>query len=393
MCDTIVIVRDDRVLFAKNSDREVNEAQFLDWQPRRTYPEGTSLRCTWIEIPQVEQTHATLLSRPFWIWGAEMGANEHGVAIGNEAVFTKQPYASSGLTGMDLLRLALERADTAARACEVIAKLLAQFGQGGRCGLATRFTYHNSFLVADPRSAFVLETAGREWAVEEVRGARTISNGLTIPGFAEEHSDWLKTRGSACKTRQRRTQALADQAADVADLFAVLRDHGEGRRRPKYALLNGGMNAPCMHAGGLAVDAQTTASWVSDLRGPDAVHWVTGTAAPCISLFKPVRLDQPLDLGPTPSDTVDDACMWWRHERLHRTVMRNPTELCPLFVPQRDEVQTRWLDDPPDGRDAFAQADDLLHRWTEAVSSHPVSDVRPAWVRAHWAKQSRRAGM
>ena len=95
--------------------------------------------------------NAVLLGKPYWIWGAEMGANSHGVVIGNEAVFTKVPYEKQpGLIGMDLLRLGLERADSAEAAVTVMTDLLAEHGQGGNCGHTHDFRYHNSFLVADP---------------------------------------------------------------------------------------------------------------------------------------------------------------------------------------------------------------------------------------------------
>ena len=130
----MVLVEPGRVLFAKNSDRDPNEAQLLDWQPRRVHGAGSRVRCTWIEIDQVAETHAVLLSRPFWMFGAEMGANGHGVVIGNEAVFTRAPTQQVGLTGMDLIRLALERASTAGEAVAVITGLLERHGQGGGCG-------------------------------------------------------------------------------------------------------------------------------------------------------------------------------------------------------------------------------------------------------------------
>ena len=116
MCDTLVSLTEDGVLFAKNSDRDPNEAQVLRWYPAAA-PEAARLRCTWSEIDQAPRTHAVLLSQPWWMWGAEMGANEHGVVIGNEAVFTrdllKDRRRPDALLGMDLLRLGLELAQTA----------------------------------------------------------------------------------------------------------------------------------------------------------------------------------------------------------------------------------------------------------------------------------------
>ena len=395
MCDTMVVVEPGRVLFAKNSDRDPNEAQFLDWQPRRTHRRGEQLRATWISIDQVEETAAVLLSRPFWMWGAEMGANEHGVVVGNEAVFTGESYAQVGLTGMDLVRLALERAGSATAAVEVITSLLERHGQGGGCGHEKRdFTYHNSFMVADPREAWVLETAGDKWATERVAaGARSISNGLTIPGFSDEHADRVRTHFSRCRTRRALTEAAARRATEPGDLMAVLRDHGTGGCEPDYDLLTGAMAAPCMHPGGLAAASQTTASWVGELTPERCSHWVTATAAPCTGLFKPVSLTEGLDLGPGPVDRFDDRCLWWRHELLHRQVLKDPGRLVPLFAAERDAVEARWLADPPSPAEAFAEADELLQIWSDRVHAAQPKDGRPLWVRRYWQVRNRRAGV
>lgn len=53
----------------------------------------------------MEQTNAVVLSKPAWMWGAEMGASDKGVCIGNEAVWTREPVApGEALLGMDLVR-------------------------------------------------------------------------------------------------------------------------------------------------------------------------------------------------------------------------------------------------------------------------------------------------
>jgi len=394
MCDTLVVVAPDRVLFAKNSDRNPNEAQLLDWQPRRRHPAGGHLRCTWIEIDQVPETHAVLLSRPFWMWGAEMGANEHGVVIGNEAVFTDQPRAATGLTGMDLLRLALERASTARSAVDVITTLLERYGQGGGCGHEDRsFSYHSSFLVADPEEAYVLETAGIRWDVERVSsGVRSISNALTIPGFSHHHAA-LPTYFAQARHRQAITGSCA--ASTPRDLMTVLRDHGRTGPAPRWAPVMGAKAAPCMHAGGgWKATSQTTGSWVAELTpgGPQR-HWVTATSAPCTGLFKPVRVDEPLDLGPGPTDVFDPDTLWWRHEVLHRAALVDPERALALIAPEQARIETRWSDEPPDPALAFAEADAVTRRWLESVRTSSGPDRRVRRARRYWDVRDTRAGL
>lgn len=370
------------------------------------------MRCSWLEIPQARRTHAVLLSRPYWCFGAEMAANEHGVMLGNEAVFTRHAVPERGLTGLDLVRLAAERATDAEEAVRIIVELIAAHGQGGGCDHERPgFRYFSSFLIVDRRRGFVLETAGPHHAIEEVRGARAISNGLTIPGFAERHSDRMNTWGSRCRVRQPRVQDLApveDHAADgagaLARLFRVLRDHGphadEAPDRIAYEPIAGAMGGACMHAGGLFGAAQTVASWAARLspdEGGHDQHWVTATASPCTSLFKPVSVLRPVEplLREAPSDIADPGSLFWRHERLHRLVLRRPSRLLPGLRSARDAVEARWLAAPPPPEQAFAEADALLERWlTEAQAAAGTSpSERPWYVERYWRHRDRWAGL
>ena len=186
-CDTFAyVVANVGTVFGKNADRPSEEAHEVLYVPAAAHPDGAMLKCTHISIPQVKHTHAVVLSKPSWMWGCEIGANEKGVVGGNEAVssvLSSELGTEARLLGMDLLRLALERGATASEAVDVLCALLEEHGQGGACEDGGDWTYENGFLLADASEAYVVETCGiRHWAVERVPPGkgRNISNGLSI---------------------------------------------------------------------------------------------------------------------------------------------------------------------------------------------------------------------
>lgn len=199
MCDTWVAMRDatlaQNVIFGKNSDRPIFDCQPLVFYPGRGWPADSQVTLEYIELPQAERTFATLGSSPYWCWGFEEGINEHSVVIGNEAIFTKAFREAAeahrvggdpdlGLLGMDLIRLALERSQTASQAVELMGALSERYGQFGS-GVPTQVHaeggYDNSFIIADPNEAWILEAAGRRWAAKRItKGHSSISNEPTI---------------------------------------------------------------------------------------------------------------------------------------------------------------------------------------------------------------------
>ena len=198
-CDTWVALPDSTevgtTILAKNSDRPAYDAQPLVLNARATWTQEAQIHLGRLTIPQIESTYATLGSQPYWCWGYEEGINEYGVAIGNEGVWTRPLMdgllavqagqdVALGLTGMDLVRLGLERGRTAREALSVMIALLEEYGQFGS-GLPAAGTvagaYDNSYIIADPEEAWIFETAGREWVARRVdSGVASISNDLSI---------------------------------------------------------------------------------------------------------------------------------------------------------------------------------------------------------------------
>lgn len=423
MCDTVVIPAtasaDGATWLAKNSDRAPNEAQNVLHRPASTHAEGRAVRCTWLELPEVARTAEVALSCPQWMWGAEMGVNAHGVAIGNEAVFTRLPVPDIGLTGMDLVRLALERSTSAIDALELMTDLLDHFGQGGPCTPDDSMRYHNAFLIADRSEAWVLETADRFWVAERVRSPRGISNALSIGKRFDRISDaaipfaraqgWCRgpsdfdfaasfgdplyrqaTGGVLRRARTERCAARAGRADGFEAMTSTLRDHADSHPAEGWR-----MHMPCAHASWQPTrhHGQTTGSMIARLAADGPQAWFTGTSSPCLSVFKPIVFGGSLiDTGPS-AGPLADASLWWRHERLHRLVLDDYDRRAASFAGERSalEARARLATDTHVAQtlwDAHAAA---IPRWTHAVEAMAPAPTERRLFRAFWATQSRRA--
>ncbi|MCX7358466.1 MAG: C69 family dipeptidase [Alphaproteobacteria bacterium] len=423
MCDSFVALPHRTaaggMLFAKNSDRERNEAQALEFKPATEHEAGADLVCTYITIPQARRTNACLISRPFWMWGAEMGANEHGVVIGNEAMHSVvAPSETPALTGMDLLRLALERAASAPEAVDVITTLLEAHGQGGNCGHLHPFFYHNGFLIADGREAFVLETVGRSWACERVCDERALSNAYSIGrgyervsadlagdpfDFAERFIDLERDGVSFGRGRcARGGQLLASHDGKLTRqaMIKVLRDHGAEGEAPDWTPEKTERRSICMHAAEGARRSQTTASWISEWTPDGVVHWVTASAAPCLSVFKPIVLRAAMpEKTYAPTNKFYRQARWWKHELWHRGALCNYAEHLASITAERDALEAKFANDAhatmrsPERLSqviagCWREADEAEARWTGGVRHDGYARCGEAYA-ASWAEHDR----
>jgi secernin len=366
------------MLLGKNSDRPVGETQPLRHLPARRPLRGDRLRLAYVELPDERETLAHVGASPYWCWGHELGVNECGVAIGNEALFTRDLARGQrdaragrppepGILGMELVRLGLERGRTAAAALEVMTGLLERHGQWG-AGVprtpAAEGAYDNSYLIADGREAWVLETSGRRWVAARVRRSSwSISNQATIRGEWDRAADGLAEHAREAgwwgreldfaaaytdpqvplqvshirlqRSRELLRDAVRAGGADVAAAARVLRDHYEGTflQGPYFNAARPDFMTLCMHSHPSGFTWGNTASSAIFVLPPDdrPPHLWWAAATPCTSVYVPVFVGagpsaalgragtaRPADANPerAPEDGPAADSYWWTFQRL-----------------------------------------------------------------------------
>lgn len=310
-------------VFGHNSGRPRQEGQSLVRLAGRSFALGEKVRAPFLELPQARQTYAVIGSRPPGLWGLCHGLNEHGVAAGCGLIHTRLRIQGPGLSGPDLVRLALERGRCARQAVDVLTDLIRRHGQGVTpCGPPDA-EHDCSFLIADAQEAFAVEASGAHWVYQEVHELRALSDVSTIhqdwdrisSGLASQAIDrgWWPGDGSkldfadalggpaagreAALRRWGRATLLLEQQnghVDVGFVRRLLADHFDGTDDEVDPVAGAAGPIPlCRHAGAVGAEG-TAASLVAQLPvEPESALPLAWCAfgPPCVSLYFPVFVD------------------------------------------------------------------------------------------------------
>ncbi|XP_069814818.1 secernin-1 [Dendropsophus ebraccatus] len=372
--------RNGHILFGKNSARPRDEVQEVLHLPSRSHEAGSKVQCTYLAIDQVAKTHSVILSKPVWMWGAEMGANEYGVSIGNVDVTTKQDAGDAILLlGADLVRLGLERGTSAKEALDVITCLLEEHGQGGSSLRTDGQGFHSAFLIVDRVEAWVLETVGKFWAAKKITdGIRCIFNHLSLMVSDLEHPE-LRSHA------QGQGWWNGDKEFNFSEVFSKHTDGDDCLWKEAVESQEELMTAESMinllrnKSSGICVDTDTfltTASAVSVIPKDDkwpCIHFLTGTPDPSRSIFKPFIFVEDVKAVPkVQTSCVEDiSCDHDHSQRKHELYEAHQCALMLMDKDKKvgDQLLNNMLNLEKQGLDAM---EDLLS------SSNPLDHAEVA---------------
>jgi len=222
---------------------------------------------------------------------------------------------------------------------------LEKYGQGGahnKKGL----NYHNSMIIADPKEAYVLETAGEWWIVEIVKNYRSISNNLSIRGKGDIRKKSIiqhAVEKGYCKDDNDFNFKIIFSPSPLPEIFPL--DSRDGCSLNQLAQNKGNITPGMMmnflreHDVGICMHGRSdrsVGSQVSHLRkDKTSIHWFTGNTIPCLGIFKPYvfPIREERVFKPGPFAEINPDWFWSRHDNHVKSFVKKPK----ISNPERDE--------------------------------------------------------
>ncbi len=323
-CDMVLALgratADGRTLFGRNATHPATVCRL----PGRTFAADEIVRATHVRLPQARQTFTVVGTRPDGAWGLDLGLNEKRVVAGCLDLRPTLHDPAPGLLGTDVVRLVLERAHSAQHAGELFIDLVQRHGLGAFAGCPESAERDHAFVLADPAEAYVIETAGRHWVVQEVQEVRAVTGVRAVrqdwdrvsPGLASHviARGWWPDDGSkldfagALGENPARYPAEMRRWGRASQLLQEQNGHIDAGFFRRVVADHGGAAADDTVADdGLCPHTNPAGSFLTDLSADPAqapVLWCA-LGPPCTGVFFPIVLDAEFPGG---GDALADAC-------------------------------------------------------------------------------------
>jgi secernin len=188
-------------------------------------------------------------------------------------------------------------------------------------------------------------------------------------------------------------------------MIDILRSHpSEENWAPDRSLTEWGV---CMHWGfGPFRVSQSVGSMVSHIASDQITHWLTGTSAPCTGIFKPIWIDSGLPYqGKEPTNRYDPDCLWWKHEILHREVLKDFSTRINCFRQERDVFEKELRESIKNSKSlscnsrkiitkkAFEESLLKTDKWISKVRSLKNNYKNRWYYSSEWATINKKAGI
>jgi dipeptidase len=192
-------------------------------------------------------------------------------------------------------------------------------------------------------------------------------------------------------------------------IMATLRDHNiKPSKQDEWDPSQGSMKSPCMHYTSFITPSQSVGSHVAHLKKDLQIHWVTGTSAPCTSIFKPIFLPKSGLTAhfPRAEGEYDEETLWWRHEKLHRLVLMDYQKRLNIYRDERNQMEAEFLKktreliekiSSPLSQDNIDQLISLTNEslknsmqktleWIDSIKNLPRDSIPGYFYRRRWKK-------